>query len=90
MQVLHHVLLVVVLNYKLYLLVLQILPEKIDILLNNTKSAIIYKPDVHDMKLTLDSSAVSDKTGGSSKQKNSLTHETPMRIGLLNMPLTNA
>lgn len=39
--------------------------------------------------LTLDSSAVSDKTGGSSKQKNSLTHETPMRIGLLNMPLTN-
>lgn len=41
------------------------------------------------IKLTLDSSAVSDNVGGSSKQKNSLTHETPMRTGLLNIPLTN-
>lgn len=39
--------------------------------------------------LTLDSSAVSDNIGGSSKQKNSLTHEIPMRIELLNIPLTN-
>lgn len=40
-------------------------------------------------KLTLDSSAVSDNTGGSSKQKNSFIQVTPMRIGLLNILLTN-
>lgn len=40
--------------------------------------------------LTLDSSAVSDNAGGSSKQKNSLTHAVPIRRGLLNIPLTNA
>lgn len=48
---------------------------------------IIY---IYIILFTLDSSAVSDKAGGSSKQKNSLTHAVPMRRGLLNIPLTNA
>lgn len=54
---------------------------------NNDKKNYIY---IYIILFTLDSSAVSDKAGGSSKQKNSLTHAVPMRRGLLNIPLTNA
>lgn len=40
--------------------------------------------------LTLDSSTVSDNVGGSSRQKNSRTHDVNTSSEELNNPLTNA
>lgn len=50
----------------------------------------VYYFNIKDILFTLDSSAVSDNAGGSSRQKNCLTQELPIRMGLLNIPLTNA